>query len=151
MRGIVQLLVPTAHNCALACAPVDDLVDSKESARRLRAAIAYAGYELKEFAELHQMSVGTLRNWTARTERATKPDLELRLQIADQCGVPRWFMEHGWAFPQASTNDLQSEVRELREQLAETKARQALFEAEVLQRISDIGRSTGQSRQGPPP
>lgn len=71
------------------------LVAPSESARRVRAAIAYSGLDHEEVAERTYIHAGTIRRIASRT-KPRPATIEELWAIADACNVPRAFMEHGF-------------------------------------------------------
>ncbi len=67
-----------------------------ESARRARAAIAFSGLDYREIEKATGFSDPTLRRITSR-KSPRRTSLEELWAIADACGVPRSFMEEGFA------------------------------------------------------
>lgn len=69
-------------------------VERAAYAARIRAAQGYAGLSREKFAAALDMSVRNLN--TLKAGRGPIPH-ELRQRVAQVCGVPEWFMEHGFA------------------------------------------------------
>jgi transcriptional regulator with XRE-family HTH domain len=123
------------------------LVAPTDAARRTRAAIAYSGLELSEVAERTGIPPGTLRNIMSRT--APKSGRIERLwAIADACGIPRAFMEDGWAAvavaePPGSLDErvaaLEESVRQFEVERQELLAAAAEQEAAEVARALDAG------------
>lgn len=80
------------------------LVDSREAANRIRAAIAYSAKEHAEIAEISGVPVHTIRRIVS-TKNPRGADLEELWLLADACGVPRWFVENGYALPEQDADD----------------------------------------------
>jgi len=74
---------------------VDLLISPPEAARRVRAALAYAGTSHADISKATGITAGTLRNMTSHS-RPSGGSLDRLYLIAEACGVPRWFMEHGF-------------------------------------------------------
>lgn len=77
--------------------PTFRVVALSETARRIRAAMAYGGYKGRDaLAEAIEISPSTLQ----RIEGVAEPTRELKrselLAIAEACDVPVWFLESGW-------------------------------------------------------
>lgn len=72
------------------------LIEPVDAARRARAAMAYAGLDAKEVAQLTNIGKATLDRITSRTNPQSGTIDRLWI-IADACQVPRSFMEHGFA------------------------------------------------------
>lgn len=115
------------------------LISPAEAAARVRAALAYSGMEYEQLSEKTKIPVGTLRGITSRT-RPTSGTLERLWAIADACGVPRWFVEHGFEPPAEMDSDvggrlefLEAAVAETQEVLAEAAAARAATAAENQQ------------------
>jgi len=94
------------------------LIAPTEAARRTRAAIGYAGFDMKEVAGASGITIGTLNNIVSRT-RPSGGTIERLWAIADACGVPRSFMEDGFTpdpprSPSEQLDDLQRQIAELR-------------------------------------
>lgn len=65
----------------------------QERAARIRAAIAYSDRDQKDLAEQLGISVTTL----SRYENGKSPvDDKAAVRILTACGVPEWFLEHGF-------------------------------------------------------
>jgi transcriptional regulator with XRE-family HTH domain len=66
----------------------------QELAARVRAARGYSGLHAKQLAKELSISVETM----SRIENGRRAvPYEERTKIAQACGVPRWFLENGWA------------------------------------------------------
>lgn len=66
-----------------------------EYAARIRAAHAYAGLKQPELAKLLGLSVETVSR--LENGRGNANDERILRRVAEACGVPYAFMEHGWA------------------------------------------------------
>lgn len=124
-----------------------NLLDPVEAAARVRAAATYASKEYKDIAAATGIGESTiLRIASPSKPRGAK--LEELWLIADACGVPRAFMEEGFA--PLSPNGLRDEVAQLREQVAVLQADLATLDLEVLQRIVATATPKAPPQQGPP-
>lgn len=92
-----------------------------ELAARVRAAIAYSGKTHEELLEQLGFSQRTLSRYIATGGRDDANGRERRLEIAQACMVPAWFMLDGWAggVSDSQREELEGQVGELRLQLAE--------------------------------
>lgn len=73
-----------------------------EVGQRVRAARAGAGLSRKDLGRAIRSSTTLIGRVEAHGERApTRKELE---DIADACGVPDWFLKHGWAGWQESAS-----------------------------------------------
>jgi hypothetical protein len=88
------------------------LIAPSETAKRVRAAIAYSGLEHADVIERTGIKRPTLRRMVARTDPRAASLEEMRA-IADVCGVPRAFMEEGFAPLTARASTLEERVDEL--------------------------------------
>jgi transcriptional regulator with XRE-family HTH domain len=130
------------------------LIPGSETARRVRAAIAYSGLEQVEIIERTGMRMPTLRRIVARADpRAAS--LEELYAIADACGVPRVFMEEGFAPLVASATALEQRVDELARQLSavlderqDLLAQMAQMAGEAVARALESG-ELPTAREGP--
>lgn len=91
-------------------------LSEEERIRRARAALGYSLLDQKDLANRLSVSPKTFAGYLGRTRNG--PDDMLLLRIADECGVPRWFMEFGWAAPSSEADELQDRVRRLEAQVA---------------------------------
>jgi transcriptional regulator with XRE-family HTH domain len=121
--------------------PLPDPIDAAESARRIRAAVAYDGRDDKDIAEAVGISPNTFRNYVSAA-RPTRLDLERRRQIAVECGVPPAFMEHGFAMPTESDDELRATVRRLAAQVARHEAQLRVLAVEERQRTETSAQTT---------
>ena len=80
------------------------LIPGEQAARRTRAALAYSGKKLPELSNDTGITKGTLRNIMSST-RPASATLDRLYVIADHCGVPRWFMEQGFAGATSQAGD----------------------------------------------
>lgn len=113
------------------------LISPERAAARARAAIAYAGLEHADVADVTGMSLSMVRRITSKTT-PRDATIERLWAIADACSVPRGFMEHGWA--PFSTG---ASIDELREGQRSLEARLATLEAEALARTDEQRRAKG--------
>jgi transcriptional regulator with XRE-family HTH domain len=114
-----------------------DEPDAHETARRIRAAIAYAGLNLAQVEELSGVKADTIRNYTGGRTRAS---LEIRLAIGRACGVPDSFMREGF-IPDGEFADT---LRQVEERLSLLELwRQAL-------ELAETERSEAEGREDPP-
>lgn len=80
--------------------------------------MAYAGIDLPELVRRTQIKPGTLRNVISKSRPSGGTEQRL-LAIAHACGVPPWFMEHGFAPPvETGEADLRERVERLERELA---------------------------------
>lgn len=128
------------------------LISPDTAAARARAAIGYAGLEHSDVSARTGLSISLIRRIVAKKD-PRDGGIERLWAIADACGVPRSFMEHGWngvARPEPVSDD---EVRQLR---ARVEKLEAQGQAERLQRLAaeveELRRSVeGRSgTEGPP-
>lgn len=110
-----------------------DEADATESARLIRAAVAYSGKELSEIASGTGIKYATLRNYTS-VSRPTKATLEKRLRIAEACGVPPWFMEAGFVSEQDDDANVAARVHRLEAQVAKLQTAVVTLAADSLRR-----------------
>jgi transcriptional regulator with XRE-family HTH domain len=100
-----------------------------EQAARIRAAIGHSGLESREVAKRLGVSYATLRRRYDRNEPSGVASVEELHAIADVCGVPRAFMEEGYArFVDGA--ELAGRVTQLEAQAA-AQARELLRAAET--------------------
>lgn len=76
--------------------PVSLFLAAEVTAPRVRAALAYGGFEYREAAAETGLSYDTIKRLAAKKNPRGASTDEL-WAIADACGVPRAFMEHGFA------------------------------------------------------
>lgn len=123
-------------------------IDSSDTAKRVRAALAYAGIDVKESKEKTGVTYATMQRIVSPTNPRGASLDELR-QIADHCpGVPRWFLEYGFAPPvETGETDLRQEVSDTRAELA-SLSRTVASLSQQLQAIRDQGLQPGSKRGG---
>lgn len=108
---------------------VRNAASGKELAKRIRAAMAYAGVTERELADCIGVSRATISRTVASSRIPRR--MELR-EIADVCGVPLGFFTADWHHldePEDATDDLaelQRVVAELLERQAERRGVVAL-------------------------
>lgn len=105
------------------------LIDPRITADRVRAALAFAGIDVKDSQAKVGISYATMERIVSPSKPRGASLDELR-QIADACpGVPRWFLEHGFAPPaETGADELRQDLSDLRDdlkQLAATVAQQS--------------------------
>ena len=71
------------------------LVDAHDARRRVKAAMAYAGFEHKDVVKKAGVSDSTLKRIVS-TKHPRGASIEQLWAIADACKVPRDFMEYGF-------------------------------------------------------
>jgi hypothetical protein len=79
-------------------ADVEPLIAREEAARRVRAAIGYAGFKERDVTERTSITPATLRRIVSLTD-PRGATIEQLWEIAEACSVPRDFMEHGFSQP----------------------------------------------------
>lgn len=119
----------------------------RDYAARVRAARAYAAMEQQAFASELGVSLRTLSRMESGERPATHDE---RAVIADLCGVPHWFMEHGFhppakELPPAEVNRRLSDLEE-----AVTYLR-GLATQRVMADAAQAARDTDATRAGSPP
>lgn len=120
-----------------------DLIDPAKTAARARAAAAYSGLE---HAEIVARAKAVKRDALPRILSKTNPrgaSREEREALADACGVPRWFMEEGFATP--SVASLEERIEGL-----EASVKRLLDEADaraVEQAVKEGARADAGKRQ----
>lgn len=124
-------------------------IEAAESARRIRAAIAYSDLADKAFAKKIGVSSGTLRNWVSRS-RPADPGLDRRLKIAEAAGVPRSFMERGFADVPLDLTDRVAALERNNQHLAtELRAlHQQMLEREIEARGQRSRKRAGNNEEG---
>jgi transcriptional regulator with XRE-family HTH domain len=71
----------------------EKMAERQARAARIRAARSFADLDQATFAQALGVSVATVK----RYERGTRDvSLDICYQLADMCGVPRSFMDHGF-------------------------------------------------------
>lgn len=126
---------------------MDDLT-AEESARRVRAVIAYAGIELSEVEKRTGIKATTLRNYTSPS-RPTRASLEKRQKIAKACGVPTVFMEAG--FTPDANGELPAKLQKIEERLGRLELWRAAVELEARRRRGGEGHGDPPAQPGPQP
>lgn len=77
--------------------PTFRVVALSETARRIRAAMAYGGFKGRDaLAEAIELSPSTLQRIEGVAEPTRPPKRSELWAIADACKVPMWFLESGW-------------------------------------------------------
>lgn len=80
-------------------------IDPEQLAARTRAAIAYSGKDYKDIGAVVGKSPATLaRRSSPGTNYRGPQSMEEVYRLADACGVPRSFMEHGFMEQPASAD-----------------------------------------------
>lgn len=77
-------------------------LEQRQRCARVRAARAYAGLKQGVLADLSGVSFDTLRRIEQEKRAPVLDDLRA---IGDACGVPRVFMEQGWAAMSGPTSE----------------------------------------------
>lgn len=108
------------------------------TASRVRAARGYAGVKQKDLAKALSMSTETLHRVESGTRDLTPGEREA---LIAKCGVPEWFMEHGFRPPWvadivvADSDERVVALIDLKVQQAEERVRQDVAEQlELIQR-----------------
>jgi transcriptional regulator with XRE-family HTH domain len=91
---------------------VVSLVDCEEAARRVRAAMAYAGLDQQQAVKASGIPISTLRRIVA-TKSPRGASMEELWAIADACRVPRWFMEEGFSRTANASDELEARVERI--------------------------------------
>lgn len=105
---------------------MDDLIPPQELARRVRAAIAYAGLDVAEIAQRTGIKAGTVRNIASdsRPSGGTPPRIAAIVAACD--GVPASFMTVGFDPLRTPIDDTQRDLYVLR---ADVERRLAALES----------------------
>lgn len=118
-------------------------LDATETARIVRAAISYAGVDLKDVERLAGINYDTLRNYTSKS-RPTKAKLDVRLKIGRALGLPDDFMTGGMKGTTGAKPE--TELHALRARLRDHDLRIAALELADRRRYGE----GGQRGQGSP-
>lgn len=98
-------------------------MDPTEATPRVRAAWAFSRLNQQELAKVSGITYDRLRTILG-TGRATDVTLEELRAVADACGVPYAFMEHGWpkeGDPSVHLEELRDDLTALRAQVEDLR------------------------------
>lgn len=92
-----------------------ELLPAGESARRIRAAKAYAGIDYAEIERRTGINAHTVRGYAREKNPQPVPNSDYLREIARACEIPEAFMFEGFGKPADELAELHRDVSELRQ------------------------------------
>lgn len=96
-----------------------DTPERREKNKRLRAAWGYSGLTYKELAEASGVDVEHLRTYLERRKPSLPTDDATLYAIVEACGVPRAFIDTGFAALERPLTDVEKRLYELERKVDE--------------------------------
>jgi len=114
-----------------------DAAEAQERRRRARVAWAYSGLDQRELADKAGLNYDTVKAFWRKTGRA-EPSLDDLHALARAAGIPRWFMDHGFAERNDDGASGEDSLEGLASQLREERAAREAAVAELKAQLADL-------------